>query len=342
MTTKTKASGNKVKAAKKAPRARAKKAPVKKAAPSKAKKARRPAAKASTSSRGKYLVIVESPAKARTLERYLGSEFNVLASVGHVIDLPVSSLGVDVDNDFAPQYETIKGKKAIVENLKRQARMAKRVYLAPDPDREGEAIAYHIAQAIGNGNTEIHRAVFHEVTKSAVLDAIENPSDINTNLFNAQQARRILDRLVGYKISPLLWKKVRRGLSAGRVQSVALRLICDREKEIRIFKPVEYWTVGGKASASSPPPFHLRLAKIDGKPAEVHNQTESDGIIDEVRGQPFVVSKVIKREAKKRPFAPFITSTLQQEAARKLRMTAQRTMRLAQRLYEGIEFGDSG
>ena len=294
------------------------------------------------SGRVKSLVIVESPAKARTLEKYLGPDFKVMASVGHVIDLPTKSLGVDVDNDFAPQYEVIKGKKSIIDSLKREARKADRIYLAPDPDREGEAIAYHIAQAIGNGKLEIHRAVFNEITRDAILEAIENPVDINLNLFNAQQARRILDRLVGYKISPLLWKKVRYGLSAGRVQSVSLRLICDREREIRAFDPVEYWTIEIGVKADSPPPFRLRLAKIDGANPEISNKDSAAKIVSEVKGKRFVVGDVIKKEAAKRPFAPFITSTLQQEASRKLRFTSRRTMRTAQRLYEGVKLGSEG
>ncbi len=296
----------------------------------------------SKGAKGKSLVIVESPAKAKTIEKYLGSNFKVVASIGHVIDLPVSSLGVDIENNFEPQYEVIKGKKAVIDNLKKCARAATRIFLAPDPDREGEAIANHIAGAIANGGKEMHRAVFNEITRDAIRAAIENPTEINHNLVNAQQARRILDRLVGYKISPLLWKKVRRGLSAGRVQSVALRVICDREREIMAFKPVEYWTIEADAQAKTPPPFRLRLDKIDGKKAEIANQEESDKIIAETQGKPFIVGEVLKKEQSRRPLPPFITSTLQQEASRKLRFTARQTMQIAQRLYEGINMGDEG
>ncbi|MCL5270312.1 MAG: type I DNA topoisomerase [bacterium] len=291
---------------------------------------------------GKHLIIVESPAKARTIERYLGKDFKVVASVGHVIDLPATKLGVDVENDFKPEYVVIKGKKAILDAMRRQARQARSVYLAPDPDREGEAIAYHIAQWLKEVNPEVYRATFNEITKSAVQRAIQNPRAINPNLFNAQQARRVLDRLVGYKLSPLLWRKVRRGLSAGRVQSVAVRIICDREREIRLFQSQEYWTIEGQAQADVPPPFVIRLVKINDQKAEIGNQSAADAILDAVKGQPFAVGNIIRREVAKRPFAPFITSTLQQEASRKLRMPAARTMALAQRLYEGIELGEDG
>ncbi|HPK02167.1 MAG TPA: type I DNA topoisomerase, partial [Candidatus Sumerlaeota bacterium] len=299
-------------------------------------------ADAAGSVNGKNLIIVESPAKARTIERYLGSDFRVMASVGHVIDLPPTRLGVDPEHDFQPEYVIIKGKKTVLDNLKKSARAARAVYLAPDPDREGEAIAHHIAEYIRDANSEIHRATFNEITKTAVRSAIEHPRPINVNLFNAQQARRVLDRLVGYKLSPLLWKKVRRGLSAGRVQSVAVRICCDREREIRAFKSEEYWTIEGLVSAKLPPPFKIRLDKIDGEKAEVPNEEAANRIVAEVRGKELEVGDVIKKEVAKRPFPPFITSTLQQEASRKLRMTAARTMSLAQRLYEGVELGDQG
>jgi DNA topoisomerase-1 len=291
---------------------------------------------------GKNLIIVESPAKARTIERYLGDEYKVMASIGHVIDLPATKLGVDVDDDFEPEYVVIKGKQPVLDALKRQAKVSKHVYLAPDPDREGEAIAYHIAHWLRETNPNVQRATFNEITKSAVREAIEHPRPINENLFNAQQARRVLDRLVGYKISPLLWRKVRRGLSAGRVQSVAVRLVCDREREIRIFNAVEYWSIDGKVEGSKPPPFDIRLAKIDGEKFEIGNEADARRIVEETRGRPFVVSTVNKKEVAKRPFAPFITSTLQQEASRKLRLPARRTMSLAQKLYEGIELGEMG
>jgi DNA topoisomerase-1 len=292
--------------------------------------------------KGKNLIIVESPAKARTIERYLGDDFRVAASLGHVIDLPVTRLGVDVDNDFAPEYHVIKGKKQVLDALKKMARDARAVYLAPDPDREGEAIAHHIAHEIRGVNGEVYRATFNEITRTAVRQSIENPRKVDVNLFNAQQARRILDRLVGYKLSPLLWNKVRRGLSAGRVQSVAVRLICDREAEVKVFVAEEYWTIAGAAEAASPPPFQVRLDKIDGEKPKIPDRAASDRILDDLRGQRFVIGEVTRKEFAKRPFPPFITSTLQQEASRRLRMTARRTMGVAQGLYEGVELGELG
>jgi DNA topoisomerase-1 len=291
---------------------------------------------------GKNLIVVESPAKARTIERYLGEDFRVVASLGHVIDLPASELGVDIENDFAPEYIVIKGKKQVVDALKRMAKSAKAVYLAPDPDREGEAIAYHIAQAIKGTSAPVRRATFNEITKSAVRQSIEHPRDVDENLFQAQQARRILDRLVGYKLSPLLWRKVRRGLSAGRVQSVAVRLICDRENEIQAFKKEEYWTIDGVVAAAAPPPFAIRLEKLNGAKPSLPNREAADAILAEVKGKAFVVGAVDKKEVAKRPFPPFITSTLQQEASRRLRMTARRTMAVAQGLYEGVDLGELG
>ncbi|MCE5230379.1 type I DNA topoisomerase [bacterium] len=288
---------------------------------------------------GKNLIIVESPAKARTIERYLGSDYKVIASIGHVIDLPLSKLGVDVENDFHPDYEVIKGKKSVLDALRKSAKGARAVYLAPDPDREGEAIAYHISEWIKDSNDNIQRATFNEITKSAVREAIEHPRGLDMNLFYAQQARRVLDRLVGYKLSPLLWRKVRRGLSAGRVQSVAVRIICEREREIQAFTPVEYWTIEGLAAAGQPPAFKVRLAKIDDKKAEIPNKDAADAILAEIDGKPFVISDVVKKEQARRPFAPFITSTLQQEASRRLRFTAKQTMAMAQQLYEGIDLG---
>lgn len=305
--------------------------------------ARRPSPHAvAVNADGKNLIIVESPAKARTIEKYLGSDYKVMASIGHVIDLPLSKLGVDVENDFKPDYEIIKGKKSVMDALKKSAKGAKAVYLAPDPDREGEAIAYHIQQWIKESNPNIQRATFNEITKKAVREAIDNPRGIDMNLFYAQQARRVLDRLVGYKLSPLLWRKVRRGLSAGRVQSVAVRIICEREREIQAFTAVEYWTIEGLATADQPPPFRIRLAKIDDKKAEIPNQSAADAILAEVNGKPFVIGEVIKKEQARRPFAPFITSTLQQEASRRLRLTAKQTMALAQQLYEGVDLGERG
>lgn len=287
-----------------------------------------------SSAAGKNLVIVESPAKARTIERYLGSAFQVMPSIGHVIDLPKSKMAVDIENDFQPEYTVIKGKKSILDQIKRRAREANAVYLAPDPDREGEAIAYHIAESIRDVNSQVYRATFNEITRTAVNQAINSPTQIDLNLFNAQQARRVLDRLVGYNLSPLLWRKVRRGLSAGRVQSVAVRLICDREAEIEAFKAEKYWTVEALAHAAAPPPFKIALQRIDDRKAEIKTLELAEQCVAETQDQPFVVSDVVKKEVAKRPFAPFITSTLQQEGNRKLGLTARETMRTAQRLYE--------
>ncbi len=312
-------------------------------APAAAPKTRRAAPRAvAVNAEGKNLIIVESPAKARTIEKYLGADYKVMASIGHVIDLPLSKLGVDVENGFKPDYEVIKGKKSVLDALRKSAKGAKAVYLAPDPDREGEAIAYHISEWIKDSNPNVQRATFNEITKQAVREAIDHPRGIDMNLFYAQQARRVLDRLVGYKLSPLLWRKVRRGLSAGRVQSVAVRIICEREREIQAFTPVEYWTIEGLATAGQPPAFRVRLAKIDDKKAEIPNREAADAILAEIDGKPFVVGDVIKKEQARRPFAPFITSTLQQEASRRLRLTAKQTMALAQQLYEGIDLGERG
>ncbi len=288
------------------------------------------------------LVIVESPAKAKTLQRYLGKGYDVRASVGHVRDLPVKELGVDVENDFTPKYVTIRGKGKVLNELKNAAKRAEAVYLAPDPDREGEAIAWHIAQALKSVGKPIHRALFHELTKKAILQALANATEINQHLFEAQQARRILDRLVGYKLSPLLWEKVRRGLSAGRVQSVAVRMICEREEEIRRFVPEEYWTIGVTVEGSKPPPFVVQLDKIDGKKKKIPDEEAARAICDELAGLAFVVDKVDKKEKKRHPAPPFITSTLQMDANRKLRFSAKKTMSLAQRLYEGVELGQEG
>jgi len=290
----------------------------------------------------KSLVIVESPAKARTLKRYLGKNFDVKASVGHIRDLPVNRLGVDIEHGFKPQYVTIKGKAKIITDLKKSAMQADAIYLAPDPDREGEAIAWHIADCLKAANKPIHRALFHELTKKAILAAITNSTAIDQKRFEAQQARRILDRLVGYQISPLLWKKVRRGLSAGRVQSVAVRMICEREEEILSFQPVEYWTIEEQLQGSGNGLFTAQLDKIAGKKAKITNQAEADQIVTALQGLEHAVQKIDKKKRQRRPAPPFITSTLQQEANRKLRFTAKKTMTLAQKLYEGIELGDDG
>jgi len=293
------------------------------------------------------LIIVESPAKARTLQRYLGKAFMVKASVGHIRDLPVSTLGVDVEKDFAPNYVMIRGKSKIVNELRAAAKKADEIFLAPDPDREGEAIAYHIAECLKKNKKPVHRVLFHELTKKAILEAIDNHTELNLKLFEAQQARRILDRLVGYQISPLLWEKVRRGLSAGRVQSVAVRMICERDQAIKAFKPVEYWSITTSLLGEKPPPFKAHLEKIDGKKAPaktylVGDKDTADRICNELKEAEFTVSKVDKKRKKRHPAPPFITSSMQMEANRKLRFSAKKTMTLAQRLYEGIELGDEG
>ncbi len=290
----------------------------------------------------KSLIIVESPAKSRTLQRYLGKNFVVKASVGHIRDLPVKTLGVDVEHDFAPQYETIRGKGNIIAELRKAAKTVDKIYLAPDPDREGEAIAYHISESLKSIKKPIFRVLFHELTKKAILKAIDGASTINQRLFEAQQARRILDRLVGYQISPLLWDKVRRGLSAGRVQSVAVRMICDREADIDAFTPEEYWSFTAALEGDMPPPFAAQLDKISGKKAKVVNKEEADKITLELKDAPYTISKVDKKQKKRNASPPFITSTMQIDANRKLRFSAKRSMALAQKLYEGIEVGGDG
>ena len=295
----------------------------------------------------KNLVIVESPAKARTLEKYLGKDFQVKASVGHVMDLPKSKLGVDVERDFEPEYQVLRGKKKIIDELKRAAKGKERVYLAPDPDREGEAIAWHIAQNIGHNSCQIHRVLFNEITKRSVEEAIRHPHELDRNLYEAQQTRRILDRLVGYQISPLLWKKVRRGLSAGRVQSVAVRIICEREREIQAFVPKEYWSITAQLEGHNPPPFAARLFRIgeerlDPEKFRLENESAARTLVERLRGATWTVLRVERKERRRFPTPPFITSRLQQEASRKLGFAPGRTMRIAQRLYEGIELGGEG
>jgi DNA topoisomerase-1 len=290
----------------------------------------------------KSLIIVESPAKARTLKKYLGKDYDVRASVGHIRDLPVSKLGVDIKKDFAPQYVTIKGKGKIISDLKKAAGKADEIFLAPDPDREGEAIAWHIAHILKSAGKPIHRALFHELTQKAIRAAISDATSINQNKFQAQQARRVLDRLVGYQISPLLWEKVRRGLSAGRVQSIAVRMICDRESEIEKFKPQEYWTISVKMAGENPPPFIAKLDRVSGRKASVKNEEQATAIVEALKKADHSISAIDKKERKRYPSPPFITSTLQQDANRKLRFPAKRTMSLAQKLYEGIELGDKG
>ena len=293
----------------------------------------------------KSLVIVESPAKAKTIGKYLGKDFVVKASLGHVKDLPKNDLAVDVDRGFEPTYEVIEGKKKLIGELKAAAKGADNIYLAADPDREGEAICYHLQEELqsksGKGPA-IFRVMFNEITANAVRKAFEKPLAVNTNLVDAQQARRVLDRLVGYKISPLLWDKVRRGLSAGRVQTVALRLIVDREREIQAFEKTEYWTIDVALNAKKPPVLKARLSKRNGENPVIGNEETSSAIVKDLDGAAYVVQSVGTKEKKRNPVPPFITSTLQQESARKLRFSVKRTMMLAQRLYEGVELGDEG
>ena len=291
---------------------------------------------------GSALVVVESPAKARTIGKYLGSGFVVKASVGHVRDLPKSKIGVDLEGDFEPVYEVIEGKKKVVAEIRKAARENETVYLASDPDREGEAIAWHISEEIKDVNTNLKRVLINEITKKGVAAAIAAPRQIDMHKTDAQQARRILDRIVGYEISPILWNKVQRGLSAGRVQSVAVRLVCERDAEIAAFKPDEYWSVEATCRGAQPPPFEARIWRWKGEKAEPKTSDEAHAIAGELAAGDAVVSTVDKKERRKKPQAPFITSKLQQDAARKLRFSAKRTMALAQRLYEGVELGDEG
>ncbi len=292
----------------------------------------------------KSLVIVESPAKAKTISKYLGKDFTVKASVGHVMDLPKSKLGVDIEKDFEPHYIVIKGKAPVVKELKTAAKKADRVLLATDPDREGEAIAAHVADIISGNvkNADIYRVLFNEITKKAITEAIKHPGKIDENKVDAQQARRVLDRLVGYQISPILWKKVRRGLSAGRVQSVALRLICEREEEIKAFVPEEFWSLTALLEGKMPPQFEAKLLKKDEEKLRVKNNDEVQKILDDLQGASYTVARVEKKERRRNPVAPFTTSKLQQEGGRKLGFTAKRTMGVAQSLYEGVDIGEEG
>jgi len=290
----------------------------------------------------KSLVIVESPAKAKTISKILGKDFTVRASVGHVKDLPVKEMGIDIDKDFSPRYIIIPGKETVIRELKKAAKEADAVYLAPDPDREGEAIAWHIAEEIKSKAKEVYRITFNEITKSAVQEAIKHPGEIDIKKVDAQQARRVLDRLVGYELSPLLWRKVRRGLSAGRVQSVAVRLIVDREREIGAFTQEEYWSVNAEFEGSNKPAFWAKLAKYRNGKVEIKNADGAEAAVADIRGSRFILSRIERKKKKRNPAPPFITSTLQQEASRKLRFTAKKTMVVAQQLYEGIELGEEG
>jgi DNA topoisomerase I len=294
----------------------------------------------------KNLVIVESPGKAKTINKYLGKDFVVKASMGHVRDLPKKKLGVDVKHGFAVEYEVLAAKKKVLDELKAAAEGAEAIYLAADPDREGEAISWHLAAELapkkGKSKRKVHRVVFNEITKRAIEEAFKNPTVVDDKKVDAQQARRVLDRLVGYKVSPILWEKLRRGLSAGRVQSVALRLICDREREIRAFKPEEYWTVVAHLLGQQPPTFPANLLKRDGKSLEIGNTEEATAVRGDLETAAFAVEKVVARERRRNPVPPFITSKLQQEAFKKLRFAVKKTMQVAQRLYEGVELGPDG
>ncbi|MGH1324395.1 type I DNA topoisomerase [Bacillus pretiosus] len=288
-----------------------------------------------------YLVIVESPSKAKTIEKYLGKKYKVVASMGHVRDLPKSQMGIEVKNNFTPKYITIRGKGPVLKDLKSAAKKAKKVYLAADPDREGEAIAWHLANTLNVDVESDCRVVFNEITKDAIKESFKHPRAINMDLVDAQQARRILDRLVGYNISPLLWKKVKKGLSAGRVQSVAVRLIIEREKEIQIFEPEEFWTIKTEF-VKEKDTFEASFYGVDGEKVQLTNETQVNEIIEQMKDNAFSVENVTRKERKRNPALPFTTSSLQQEAARKLNMRAKKTMMLAQQLYEGIDLGKQG
>ena len=290
----------------------------------------------------KTLVVVESPAKAKTIEKYLGKKYMVRASMGHLRDLPKSQFGIDVENDFEPKYINIRGKGDLIKALKKDAKNADKIYLASDPDREGEAIAWHLSYILGIDPAENCRIVFHEITKPAIQEAVKSPRAIDMARVDAQQARRMLDRIVGYKLSPLLWRKVRKGLSAGRVQSVTVKLICDREKEIRAFVSEEYWTVGFKLRKGKSAMFEAELTHVDGKKLELRNETETKALLKELEQAEFSVREVKQSQRRRKPSAPFTTSSLQQDAAHKLGFTSRKTMMLAQQLYEGIELGKQG
>ncbi|MCC3376249.1 type I DNA topoisomerase [Cohnella sp. REN36] len=287
------------------------------------------------------LVIVESPAKAKTIGKYLGSKYIVKASMGHIRDLPKSQIGVEVQNDFQPKYITIRGKGNVLKELKDASKRVKKVYLAADPDREGEAIAWHLAHYLELNEKDACRVVFNEITKQAVKDAFKAPRPINMDLVNAQQARRVLDRLVGYKISPLLWKKVKKGLSAGRVQSVAVKLIIDRENEIKAFQPEEYWSITAHLKIGKSA-FEAKFHALNGEKKELSNEAEVDEVLRQIGDRPFQVGEVKEKERQRHPSPPFITSSLQQEAARKLNFRASKTMQIAQQLYEGVDLGAEG
>ncbi len=287
----------------------------------------------------KPLVIVESPTKVRTIKKYLGDTYNVAATVGHIKDLPPKEMGIDIENDFTPKYRTIPGKQKVITTLKKTAGEATDIYLAPDPDREGEAIAWHTVEVLKKKGRQFHRVLFHELTKKAIIKAMQTPDVLNQDKYEAQQTRRILDRLVGYQVSPLLWRKVKGGLSAGRVQSVAVRIICERERAIYRFEPQEYWSITAQLLGKEPPEFEAKLVKQDGKKIVIPDEKTAQKILATVTEAPFTVAKVGQKTVKRNPQPPFITSKLQQEAIRKLRFSAKKTMLIAQQLYEGIDLG---
>ncbi len=288
------------------------------------------------------LVIVESPTKVKTIKKFLGVDFNAVASMGHIKDLPKSKLGIDLEKDFEPSYSIIETKKKTIDDLKKAAKSAENIYLAPDPDREGEAIAWHINEVLNTKNKNVYRVLFNDLTRDTVTEAIKHPLPLDFNKYEAQQTRRILDRLVGYQISPVLWDKVKRGLSAGRVQSVAVRMICDREEEIKNFVPEEYWNLVAKFEGKNPPPFDAKLFKVDGKKAKVTNGDQAAKLASKIKEAEFIVEKLEKKEVKRTAPPPFTTSKLQQEASRWLRFSAKKTMMVAQKLYEGIDLGKEG
>jgi DNA topoisomerase I len=287
----------------------------------------------------KPLVIVESPTKVRTITKYLGKDFNVAATVGHIKDLPAREIGIDIDDAFTPHYRTIPGKQKVITALKKAAGDCTDIYLAPDPDREGEAIAWHAEQVLKKKGRNFHRVLFHELTKNAILKAMSTPEALDRNKYEAQQARRILDRLVGYQVSPLLWKKVKGGLSAGRVQSVAVRIICERERAIQQFDPVEYWSVTAQLLGQEPPAFEAKLVKKDGEKLTIPDQAAANQVLADLHQAEFRVGAVVNKTVKRNPLPPFITSKLQQDAIRKLKFSAKKTMLIAQQLYEGIDLG---
>jgi len=293
----------------------------------------------------KALVIVESPAKAKTIGKFLGRKYKVKASVGHIRDLPKSKLGIDIDNEFEPQYITIRGKGPVLSELRSEAKKADEVFLATDPDREGEAISWHLAHILGLDVDSKNRIEFNEITKSAIQNAIKQPRKINKGLVDAQQARRVLDRLVGYKISPLLWRKVRKGLSAGRVQSVATKLICDRETEIESFESNEYWSIDvllSKDNKEFEASFYGKKGSGKDKKMELHNKNEVDSILTELKNNRFIIEEVKKGSKKRNPYPPYTTSSLQQDASKRIGFSTKKTMMLAQQLYEGIDIKDEG